>query len=206
MSSNRISVGILITPADADIAAFFNDLRTKGQKPAKWLSGMLIANEKHLKFPIPDHRGESFMKATPKSNAPAPPILFGSGTSSAETQEETGKWKYGWQVRGSKGEIIEGTVVSVSFCRPEIIAIIQQMQHDHLKISTYLKALIRHNMSHDTPAVIDERNLTQIMQEYYLEQSRKSKAPPAPVPEETPVVEEPIVFDDVEKNPLLGYI
>ena len=54
MSSKRISVGILITPSDADIAAYLNSLRDSGQKPAKWLSGMLIANETGDEFPIPD--------------------------------------------------------------------------------------------------------------------------------------------------------
>lgn len=211
MPSKRISVGILITPSDADIAAYLNSLRDSGQKPAKWLSGMLIANETGEEFPIPDFRGEQFQKkSVPKSPANNG-LLFGSGSSFDEPMV-TDKWEYGWQVRGPKGEIVEGTVISVSFCRPEVVAILRSMRENHLKIATYLKALMRHNMAlKGTP--VTEFRLNQIMREYYLKKGRPEKGEDSliflnPVSVPAPAVSDPVpVFDDdTEKNPLLGYI
>ena len=212
MSSKRISVGILITPSDADIAAYLNSLRDSGQKPAKWLSGMLIANETGDEFPIPDFRGEKFQKKpisqTPVSGGNG--LLFGTGTSFDEPLVSD-KWEYGWQVRGPKGEIVEGTVVSVSFCRPEVVAILRSMKENHLKIATYLKALMRHNMSlKGTP--ITEIRLDQIMREYYLKRGRNEKGTESPIfidpiPAPQPSGFDPPAFEeDAEKNPLLGYI
>lgn len=211
MPSRRISVGILITPSDADIAAYLNSLRDSGQKPAKWLSGMLIANEIGDDFPIPDFRGEQFQKKSAAKTSANNGLLFGSGSSFDEPMVSD-KWEYGWQVRGPKGEIIEGTVVSVSFCRPEVVAILRSMRENHLKIATYLKALMRHNMAlKGTP--VTEFRLNQIMREYYLKKGRSEKEKesaifldPAPVP--APTISDPMpVFDDnAEKNPLLGYI
>lgn len=215
MATKRISVGILITPSDADIAAYLNSLRDSGKKPAKWLSGMLIANETGEDFPIPDFRGETFQnKQTTTPSSSGGGLLFGSGNSSADLSASD-KWEYGWQVRGPHGEIVEGTVVSVSFCRPEVVSILNTMKENHLKIATYLKALMRHNMSLEGRPVTDSR-LDQIMREYYLNRGRRSNATsqailldPDPTPSTftTPSPTAPSSFEESgEKNPLLDYI
>lgn len=211
MSSKRISVGILITPSDADIAAYLNSLRDAGEKPAKWLSGMLIANEIGNDFPIPDFRNQTFKPKIIHSSPQNTGLLFGSG-STVQTSSSPEHWDYGWQVRGPHGEIIEGTVVSVSFCRPEVVAILRKMRENNLKISTYLKALMRHNMALDGPLVSAD-GLDQIIREYYLKLGKNSQqnnqiiidkaSEPSPVPK----INSHTAFDETsEKNPLLDYI
>lgn len=204
MPPKRVNVGILITPSDADIAAYLNSLRDAGQKPVKWLSGMLVANDVGEEFPIPDYRNAQF-PPKPSATPPAPTggtgLLFGTGASFNQTP---GKWEYGWQVRGSKGEIIEGTVVSVVFCRPEVVAILNSLRENHLKIATYLKALMRHNMSlRGTP--VSMAGLDQILRENYLGKKESEPIVIDPGPKMKPPTPE-IIDLNAEKNPLLDYI
>lgn len=211
MSSKRISVGILITPSDADIAAYLNSLRDAGEKPATWLSGMLIANEIGEDFPIPDFRNQTFqVKKRSAAQAQNSGLLFGSGSTVQTSEPE--HWEYGWQVRGPHGEIVEGTVVSVSFCRPEVVAILRKMKENHLKIATYLKALIRHNMALEKRP-FSVKDLDRILREYYLKLGKGKSAvnqviiddPPQPAKPQEPSFSS--AFEETsEKNPLLDYI
>ena len=162
MSRQRLNVGVLITAQDADIAAFFNILLQAGQRPAKWLSAMLVAKIMEIPFSIPNLRNSEFCKPLKE---PTPSILFGNGSAGE-------KPRYGWQVRGSHGEIIEGSVVNLSFCRPEIIQIILQMRKNEIRSSTYLKELIRHDMECGETEMT-EKDVDRLLREYYLECGRK---------------------------------
>lgn len=210
MSKKRVSVGILITPSDADIAAYLNDLKDHRQKIATHLSALLVANETNQKIVLPDFKNTIFQqKEEPKMQQNG--LLFGSGSA---TQDANKKWQYGWQVRGNRGEYIEGSVVSVSFTRPEIVLIIQKMQENHLKISTYLKALIRHYMSDSSEeqSITTNREITRLLQDYYLLQGKTG------IEKETTITTEKKLLPEIvdsfqedpeisfDKNPLLGYI
>ena len=158
MARQRLNVGVLITEADADVAAFFNALMQADQKPAKWLSGMLAAYAQGIPFSVPDLRGAEFVDPKPE---PTAGMMFGNGSVSGDTR------KYGWQVRGPHGEIVKGSVVNVSFCRGEIIDVLLKMRSQEVRSATFLKELIRHDMECDG-ADMTEGSIDRLLREFYL--------------------------------------
>ena len=178
MSKHRYNVGILITAHDADIAAYLNFLLSNKQTPAMWLSAMVVAYEMGKPFSIPDFRSAEFPKdPSPSPAVPGPlgaaPLIFGTG--STIQQKPKDKWGYGWQVRGNNGEFVQGSVVNISFCRPEVIHILQGMRQKDFKIASFLKELMRQNMSL-SDSYRTEVDAKELLRVFYLTNSSHSSA------------------------------
>lgn len=224
MSKHRYNVGLLMTASDADVAAYLNFLFSNKQTPAKWLSAMLVANEQNIPFPIPDFSGSTFTPAAPAPNKPssisaAPQLIFGTG--STIRQDTPDKWGYGWQVRGKQGEAIKGSVINVSFCRPEIVQMLYGMRNDGYKIASFIKELIKNNMTVGGDYVT-EAQASSLLRFHYLKPRPHSDIPehplPSPAPKQTksvsrtetvvqaPEKEASPLPQQEEDNPLLAFI
>lgn len=233
MSKNRLNVGLLMTKGDADIAAYLNSLRDADELPARWLSAMVTANQLGIPFSIADYRGARFSSPQKTQQQSVNQMMFGSGSSISAAQKLS-KWLYGWQVRGRQGEVVEGTVVNVSFCRPEVISALKEMRSSGVASATFLKELIRSCMASDaTPTAASE--LDGILRQGYLAFGKNkavNAAPeitdaPSPAPqtkpkpkkttvrspkktekpiEESEPIAEPASMDFEDANPLLDYI
>lgn len=184
MSKHRYNVGILITAHDADIAAYLNFLLSNKQTPAMWLSAMVVAYEMGKTFSIPDFRSAEFSKDSSPTHAVlgplgAAPLIFGTG--STIQQKSKDKWGYGWQVRGNNGEFVQGSVVNVSFCRPEVIRILQGMRQKDYKIASFLKELMRQNMSL-TDSYRTEADARELLRVFYLSNSSRLTLNSTPLP------------------------
>lgn len=135
MEVKHPTVGIMITPSDKDIAAWFNMMR--GHNPSKWIAGMLAAWE----------MGETLSagvvcipKATPTPPTPMGKVpLFGTGTAQVQNTAP----KYGWTVKGRNGEYVVGSVINVSIARQELAPIITKLKASRTQLAPFIKALIR---------------------------------------------------------------
>lgn len=221
----RLTIGVMITKDDLDIAAWFNMMKREGQNASKWIAGMFAAYEigemlnagsvaiAPLNPPLSSPPKISPSHAQSSSNR-SQTLLFGSGKAgiSAQTQKSSSKYSYGWTVKGPNGEYVVGSVVNVSIARQEILPIIDQVRKEGHQLAPFVKALIRQSIAiadFDRPPSINALN--QIFARFLLSQ-KKSTPATQPIPKiETQSSQKqqttPISGGTTKpKNPLLQYI
>ena len=220
----RLTIGIMITKDDLDIAAWFNMMKREGQNASKWIAGMfaaydmgemLDAGEVACRPIAPTSATPSTIapnRATSSNNRPQT-LLFGSGkaTASAQSKPTASKYSYGWTVKGPNGEYIVGSVINVSIARQEILPVIAKVRSNGHQLAPFVKALIRQSIaasSIERPPSIN--SLNQIFARYLLSSKMKSPAAVKPEPKIEPVIKPEPKQEPTEshkpKNPLLQYI
>ena len=156
----RLTIGIMITKDDLDIAAWFNMMKREGQNASKCIAGMfaaydmgemLDAGEVACSPIAPTSATPSTIapnRATSSNNRPQT-LLFGSGkaTASAQSKPTASKYSYGWTVKGPNGEYIVGSVINVSIARQEILPVIAKVRSNGHQLAPFVKALIRQSIA-----------------------------------------------------------
>ena len=221
----RLTIGIMITKDDLDIAAWFNLMKREGQNVSKWIAGMFAAYEMGEML---DAGAVAVVSLDPLS--PSPPkispsriqsstnrpqtLLFGSGQvgTSAPAKKPASKYSYGWTVKGPNGEYVVGSVINVSIARQEILPVIDRVRKDGHQLAPFVKALIRQSIAisdSDRPPSINALN--QIFARFLLSQ-KKPTPTTQPIPKEEsqmPQKQQTKPSPEAQakpKNPLLQYI
>lgn len=217
--SKRMTIGIMITKDDLDIAAWFNMMKREGQNASKWIAGMFAAYDMgeildagavaacsllHPKSP-----SQPVISGNRPQSSPNRPqtLLFGSGkaVTSAPVKPAASKFNYGWTVKGPNGEYIVGSVINVSIARQEILPIIDRIRSSGHQLAPFVKALIRQSIAREESERPPSINaLNQIFARFLLsakpEPVQPKVIPVAPAPQPKPeATQKP-------KNPLLRYI
>lgn len=143
----RTNIGVYISPADKDIAAWFNLLEREHLSRSQWVRGLLAAYSlgQPLRIGVVDKR--------------AP--LIKDKDAPRDTVEPTGNFSYGWHIRGPHREFVIGSVINVSIRNDEIKATMDEAWENGHKLAPFIKALIRQNLKtgdKDIPPKLDELN------------------------------------------------
>lgn len=181
MVKKRKNVGLYISEDNGDIADWINALKRDNESPAKWISGLLVA-EKTGKTPLRLSISKTATCPTPTKTVANPlnpgnkPAIsmFGTGSSinqkSVLQNDTSTKWKYGWQVKNENGEFTTGSVINLSFCRYEIVDILTELNKLGIKLATYIKALIAKSLhEQDSCPLLTKDKLDAMLRDYYLE-------------------------------------
>lgn len=171
----RTNIGIYISPADKDIAAWFNLLERNHMSRSQWVRGLLAAYSlgQPLRIGVVDKR--------------AP--LIRDKDDPRDTVEPKGSFSYGWHIRGPHREFVIGSVVNISIRNDEIKATMDEAWENGHKLAPFIKALIRQNLKtgdKDIPPKQDE--LTRVWSEFLVKNnSIKTKRKKAQELEQPPV-------------------
>jgi len=140
-ANGTISISINIGKHDRDIADWFNLLAKFGQSRSMWASALLMAYSQ-------GHYLETGCVFATSTATPPPQkqqtissqaVLLGSGNSLQKRKSR----KYGWTVKGSAGEFVIGSVVTLRLTNKHIIEIYWDLRSQKIPISTLLKDMIR---------------------------------------------------------------
>lgn len=145
------SVSLYITDRDVDVANWINYLASRGETPMPYIVGLIAADALGVELA---------------------PIWDGTTVDPAENGEQYyhgKKWSYGWGWRGDHGEVVERTAVCISICKPEIIQVIDDLARRDIKVSVYIKALLKQNFASQVPGTTSLRELQDISNDYYLQ-------------------------------------
>ncbi len=142
-ANGTISISVNIGKHDTDIASWFNLLTKTGQSRSMWASALLLAYSQgnYLETGCVLSTSTRFAPSSPivHQNPSTPSILFGSGNS----QQRKKSRKYGWTVKGSSGEFIVGSVITLRLTNKQIIKIYWDLRTNGIPVSILLKDLIR---------------------------------------------------------------
>lgn len=176
----RLNIGVYIGPDDTDVAAWFNLLQTNHMSRAKWVRGLLSAYALEQHLPIGTVNIHAPL-AAPQSASTQDTLLFGRGSSQAETIKSD-KYGYGWQIRGPNREFIYGSVINVSISKDEILPIVDEVWRNGHQLATFLKALIRKNLVYGNENIPPKlEDLQKIYSEFIVLQNSKSVEPRTPI-------------------------
>lgn len=171
----RTNIGIYISPADKDIAAWFNLLERNHMSRSQWVRGLLAAYSlgQPLRIGVVDKRVP----------------LIRDKDNPSDTVEATSGFSYGWHIRGPHREFVIGSVVNISIRNDEIKATMDEAWENGHKLAPFIKALIRQNLKtgdKDIPPKQDE--LTRVWSEFLVKNnSIKTKRKKAQELEQPPV-------------------
>lgn len=171
---NRVNIGIYIGPQDTDIAAWFNLLQENKQSRAKWARGLLCAYALHQKLPIGTINPNAPLVKEPAAPASDTTLLFGTGSSQAETKRRD-RYGYGWQIRGPHREFIVGSVINISVSKAEVLPILDETWKNGHARATFLKSLIRNNLEYGEVAVAPKLEDLQKVYAAYIVQENSRK-------------------------------
>lgn len=170
----RVNIGIYIGPEDSDIAAWFNLLQENKLNRARWVQGLFAAYAMQKSLPIgtvnpyaPLIRNEEVGESRGEDQ------LFGLGSSQSEILKRD-RYGYGWQIRGPHREFIIGSVINISISKAEILPVIEEAWKNGHRLATFLKALIRKNLTYGEQSVPPRLEILQrIISEYMVLQNSK---------------------------------
>jgi len=185
----RISIGIYISPIDADIAAWFNLLKRSGQSYTRWIKALLAAYALNdsVRIGVIDRK--------------APLIRGKNGEPGRNTVEKKGGFHYGWQIRGPDGEYVIGSTINVCVPKQDLQPILEEAWSNGHKLSTFVKSLIRKNLKaadKDIPPKMEE--YTRVWSAYLVYINSKNTDPDREIAEpfSSPAQAAPWVTNDIE--------
>ncbi len=140
-ANGTISISINIGKHDSDIASWFNLLTKSGQSRSMWASALLMAYSQGYYLETGCVFATSTASSPPQKqqNISTQAVLLGSGNSLQKRKSR----KYGWTVKGTAGEFIIGSVVTLRLTNKHIIEIYWTLRSQKIPISTLLKDMIR---------------------------------------------------------------
>lgn len=137
--SECASIGIVLADNDKSIIKWLNMLNDNGESPRTWIQAVLLADSLNIDIDI----GAVYIAPEKKNMKPSSGKYLMFGDDTVKESKKKDKVNYGWNVRGSNGEFIPGSIFCFNITRPVIFPIIQNIFDKHNNVSSYIKALIR---------------------------------------------------------------
>ena len=217
-ANGTISISINIGKHDNDIASWFNLLTRTTQSRSMWASALLLAYSQGNYLETGCVLSASASSPPPASvvhqSPPNQALLFGTGNS---LQKKKGR-NYGWTVKGSHGEFIVGSVITLRLTNRQIIQIYWKLRADDIPVSVLLKELIRKGLRYgDIEAAPNPLHAKKVLASYCDSHYTLNLSPflinSDPVDTKTPFIAASPPSADVEqqaekisRNPLLDFI
>ena len=218
------NIVVSLTDSDKDIISWLNLLNTHHQSPFMWIDAMLIAEKKGQELFAGD-----VLVAEPARRKKINGFdleMFGGSFSSSEKQKPSRT------IRGINNEYIPGSQLVHQTKRPIVIDYVEELKRRGMKLSPYLKNMIRSNIHiiyNVEPPAPDDSKMKEILKNYDLfqrsqdlsrDQTTRVKQPKLQPPpkthsvnhqEKSQVIELPHQEASAPKpkpkrNPLLDYI
>lgn len=137
--SECASIGIVLADNDKSIIKWLNMLNDNGESPRTWLQAVLLADSLNLPIDI----GTVYIAPEKKNVRPQSGKYLMYGDDTVKESRKKNKLNYGWNIRGSNGEFIPGSIFCFNITRPVIFPIIQNICDKHNNVSSYIKAVLR---------------------------------------------------------------
>lgn len=211
-----ISIGILITKKDKEIADWLNMLLKEEMNPRTWVQALLLTEI----VGKPIDAGGVYIPQNVKPSSHNGTLMFGDDTEDDEMLSTTNQGR-GRNCRGPNGEFVIGSVFTIRITRPIMLNAIEYLKDRNKKIAPYIKFSIRQQLRilpqgpNQPPNERDIQDIFIIYEDFFSKKKRKPQNKEA-IAEKQLLTSKPKPVEitqlhqagkpEKKKNPLLNYI
>lgn len=160
-------INLYFTKDDKEILAWANLIRENGLSLSTWIQGILVAESIGTDLDI----GSIGPPISKPLLAQTKPSLFGDDTITEKTPPNS----TGWNIRGKKGELKIGSILTIKVTRPIVQDVILNVKKIHPHLGIYIKFIIRRKLKCSLSTSNRLPNPTDLIDIFIISEEKKAK-------------------------------